>query len=227
MTFQGKGVARDQPRVVAADRCHPALGADHAGTAVVEAGALQRHAGIAEQPAALVVQRGHARYDKYSLTLSYLQPFQLWGERFSFDSLATGQRSNARYDKYSLTLSYLQPFQLWGERFSFDSLATGQRSTALDNQGGRMLSDAGVTLKGASLDNSRSGVISAKGEACGETGGQARGENRSREARSQAGGEACGETGGQAEMEAAPPATPRHTMFPLWLLPSGPDQVDG
>ncbi|HDV6189400.1 TPA: ShlB/FhaC/HecB family hemolysin secretion/activation protein, partial [Pseudomonas aeruginosa] len=35
----------------------------------------------------------HARYDKYSLTLSYLQPFQLWGERFSFDSLATGQRS--------------------------------------------------------------------------------------------------------------------------------------
>ena len=21
-----------------------------------------------------------------------------------------------------------------------------------------------------------------------------------------------------------PPATPRHTMFPLWLLPSGPDQ---
>ena len=22
-------------------------------------------------------------------------------------------------------------------------------------------------------------------------------------------------------MEATPPATPRHTMFPLWLLPSG------
>ncbi len=35
----------------------------------------------------------NARYDKYSLTLSYLQPFQLWGERFSFDSLATGRRS--------------------------------------------------------------------------------------------------------------------------------------
>ncbi|HCF4992196.1 TPA: DUF637 domain-containing protein, partial [Pseudomonas aeruginosa] len=34
---------------------------------------------------------------------------------------------------------------------------------ALDNQGGRLLSDAGVTLQGASLDNSRSGVISAKG----------------------------------------------------------------
>ncbi|MCP3749530.1 ShlB/FhaC/HecB family hemolysin secretion/activation protein [Pseudomonas sp. SBB6] len=34
-----------------------------------------------------------ARYNKYSLTLSYLQPFQLWGENFSFDSLATGQRS--------------------------------------------------------------------------------------------------------------------------------------
>lgn len=29
------------------------------------------------------------------------------------------------------------------------------------------------------------------------------------------------------EMEAAPPATPRHSMFPLWLLPSGPDQVNG
>ena len=25
MTFQGKGVARDQPRVVAADRCHPCI----------------------------------------------------------------------------------------------------------------------------------------------------------------------------------------------------------
>ncbi|WP_060837301.1 ShlB/FhaC/HecB family hemolysin secretion/activation protein [Pseudomonas sp. Os17] len=34
-----------------------------------------------------------ARYNKYSLTLSYLQPFRLWDENFSFDSLATGQRS--------------------------------------------------------------------------------------------------------------------------------------
>ncbi|OEC33135.1 hemolysin activation/secretion protein [Pseudomonas cuatrocienegasensis] len=34
-----------------------------------------------------------ARYNKYSLTLSYLQPFQLWGESFSVDSLATGQKS--------------------------------------------------------------------------------------------------------------------------------------
>ncbi|MDH4554051.1 ShlB/FhaC/HecB family hemolysin secretion/activation protein [Pseudomonas sp. BN417] len=34
-----------------------------------------------------------ARYSKYSLTLSYLQPFQLWGENLSFDSLAYGQRS--------------------------------------------------------------------------------------------------------------------------------------
>ena len=34
-----------------------------------------------------------ARYNKYTLTLSYLQPFNLWGERFSFDSLATGQKS--------------------------------------------------------------------------------------------------------------------------------------
>ncbi|CAN2983065.1 hypothetical protein METHPM2_80078 [Pseudomonas sp. PM2] len=36
--------------------------------------------------------------------------------------------------------------------------------------------------------------------------------------------------GGTAEgsvMEATPPATPRHTMFPLWLLPSGSDQVHG
>jgi len=28
-------------------------------------------------------------------------------------------------------------------------------------------------------------------------------------------------------MEAAPPATSRHTSRPLWLLPSGPDQVHG
>lgn len=34
-----------------------------------------------------------ARYNKYSLTLSYLQPFQLWNESFSFDSLANGQWS--------------------------------------------------------------------------------------------------------------------------------------
>lgn len=34
-----------------------------------------------------------AHYNKYSLTLSYLQPFQLWGESFSFDSLANGQKS--------------------------------------------------------------------------------------------------------------------------------------
>ncbi|VXC34545.1 Hemolysin activation/secretion protein [Pseudomonas sp. 8Z] len=34
-----------------------------------------------------------ARYNKYSLTLSYLQPFELWGQSFSFDSLAYGQKS--------------------------------------------------------------------------------------------------------------------------------------
>jgi hemolysin activation/secretion protein len=34
-----------------------------------------------------------ARYNKYTLTLSYLQPFNLGGERFSFESLATGQKS--------------------------------------------------------------------------------------------------------------------------------------
>jgi hemolysin activation/secretion protein len=34
-----------------------------------------------------------ARYRKYTGTLSYLQPFQLWGEQLAFTSLATGQRS--------------------------------------------------------------------------------------------------------------------------------------
>jgi len=32
---------------------------------------------------------------------------------------------------------------------------------------------------------------------------------------------------GLALLEASLPATPRHTMFPLWLLPSGSDQVHG
>ncbi|WP_447754795.1 ShlB/FhaC/HecB family hemolysin secretion/activation protein [Pseudomonas nicosulfuronedens] len=34
-----------------------------------------------------------ARYNKYSLTLSYLQPFKLWEQALSFESLATGQHS--------------------------------------------------------------------------------------------------------------------------------------
>jgi len=34
-----------------------------------------------------------ARYNKYSLTLSYLQPFKLWDEAFSFESLVNGQYS--------------------------------------------------------------------------------------------------------------------------------------
>ncbi len=34
-----------------------------------------------------------ARYRKYTGTLSYLHPFQLWGEQLTFSSLATGQRS--------------------------------------------------------------------------------------------------------------------------------------
>lgn len=34
-----------------------------------------------------------ARYNKYSLTLSYLQPFTLCDQAFSFESLATGQHS--------------------------------------------------------------------------------------------------------------------------------------
>jgi hemolysin activation/secretion protein len=33
------------------------------------------------------------RYRKYTATVSYLQPFTLWGESLSFSSLATGQRS--------------------------------------------------------------------------------------------------------------------------------------
>ncbi|MBA2921590.1 ShlB/FhaC/HecB family hemolysin secretion/activation protein [Pseudomonas sp. P7] len=35
----------------------------------------------------------NSRYRKYTATLSYLQPFTLWGESFSFSSLMTGQRS--------------------------------------------------------------------------------------------------------------------------------------
>jgi hemolysin activation/secretion protein len=34
-----------------------------------------------------------ARYRKYTGTVSYLHPFQLWGEQLTFTSLATGQRS--------------------------------------------------------------------------------------------------------------------------------------
>jgi hemolysin activation/secretion protein len=34
-----------------------------------------------------------ARYRKYTATLSYLQPFKLWDESFSFTSLMTGQHS--------------------------------------------------------------------------------------------------------------------------------------
>ncbi|USW95958.1 ShlB/FhaC/HecB family hemolysin secretion/activation protein [Pseudomonas proteolytica] len=35
----------------------------------------------------------NSRYRKYTATVSYLQPFTLWGESLSFTSLATGQRS--------------------------------------------------------------------------------------------------------------------------------------
>jgi hemolysin activation/secretion protein len=35
----------------------------------------------------------NARYRKYTATATYLQPFKLWGESFSFTSLMTGQRS--------------------------------------------------------------------------------------------------------------------------------------
>ena len=38
-------------------------------------------------------RQANSRYRKYTATVSYLQPFTLWGESFSFSSLATGQRS--------------------------------------------------------------------------------------------------------------------------------------
>ncbi|RZI73483.1 MAG: ShlB/FhaC/HecB family hemolysin secretion/activation protein, partial [Pseudomonas sp.] len=38
-------------------------------------------------------RQANSRYRKYTGTVSYLQPFTLWGESFSFSSLATGQRS--------------------------------------------------------------------------------------------------------------------------------------
>ena len=38
-------------------------------------------------------RQANSRYRKYTATVSYLQPFTLWGESFSFTSLATGQRS--------------------------------------------------------------------------------------------------------------------------------------
>ncbi len=47
----------------------------------------------------------NARYRKYTATLSYLQPFKLWGESFSFSSLATGQRSeDVLYSSQRLSL---------------------------------------------------------------------------------------------------------------------------
>ncbi|MBV4453712.1 MULTISPECIES: ShlB/FhaC/HecB family hemolysin secretion/activation protein [Pseudomonas] len=42
---------------------------------------------------ALGRRQPNSRYRKYTATVSYLQPFSLWGESFSFSSLATGQRS--------------------------------------------------------------------------------------------------------------------------------------
>jgi hemolysin activation/secretion protein len=44
-------------------------------------------------------------YRKYTATVSYLQPFTLWGESFSFTSLATGQRSeDALYSPQRMSL---------------------------------------------------------------------------------------------------------------------------
>ncbi|UVL28037.1 ShlB/FhaC/HecB family hemolysin secretion/activation protein [Pseudomonas donghuensis] len=38
-------------------------------------------------------RQANARYRKYTATISYLQPFKLWGESLVFSSLMTGQRS--------------------------------------------------------------------------------------------------------------------------------------
>lgn len=46
-----------------------------------------------EERDSLGKRQPNSRYRKYTATVSYLQPFTLWGESFSFSSLATGQRS--------------------------------------------------------------------------------------------------------------------------------------
>lgn len=56
-------------------------------------GAFGAQGAEADDPSIPHDRNPEARYRKYTATLSYLQPFTLWGESFSFTSLATGQRS--------------------------------------------------------------------------------------------------------------------------------------
>ncbi|WP_405046176.1 ShlB/FhaC/HecB family hemolysin secretion/activation protein [Pseudomonas serbiensis] len=59
-----------------------------------------------------------ARYRKYTATFSYQQPFELWGESFSFNSLATGQRSEDRlYNSQRLSISGQSAVRGYKEQF--------------------------------------------------------------------------------------------------------------
>ncbi|MFK3774468.1 ShlB/FhaC/HecB family hemolysin secretion/activation protein [Pseudomonas sp. NPDC089406] len=59
-----------------------------------------------------------ARYRKYSATASYLLPFQLWGERLTFSSLATGQRSeDVLYNSQRISVSGQAAVRGYKEQF--------------------------------------------------------------------------------------------------------------
>jgi len=80
---------------------------------------LQQGIGAFDAQADRQLQQGDpdARYRKYSLTLSYLQPFSLWGEHLSFSSLATGQRSeDPLYSPQRLSLGGLSSVRGYQEQ---------------------------------------------------------------------------------------------------------------
>lgn len=59
-----------------------------------------------------------ARYRKYTATLSFLQPFQIGEERFSFTSLATGQRSeDMLYNSQRISISGQSAVRGYKEQF--------------------------------------------------------------------------------------------------------------
>ncbi|WP_310886511.1 ShlB/FhaC/HecB family hemolysin secretion/activation protein [Pseudomonas cichorii] len=59
-----------------------------------------------------------ARYRKYTATFSFQQPFEVWGERFSFNSLATGQRSEDRlYNSQRMSISGQSAVRGYKEQF--------------------------------------------------------------------------------------------------------------